>query len=169
MPIVAAGSPEPSVAAGSVEPWVAAGIEAAIAAVAETSAVILWPIDYCWVGPGTVTSLIEAHGAERSTILRPAWEGRPGWPCLVPLAVARRVHLAPSAGGLPGGSVEGLIERFIQDVGADGVPLADMALGDPGTVNQASVPRDQLPPYLGQEERPGSAEAFDPSEPGEAD
>ena len=41
-----------------------------------------------WVGPETITSLIEAHGTARGTMLRPAWQGEPGWPVLVPL-----VHL----------------------------------------------------------------------------
>ena len=60
------------------------GAELALAEVRETSAVLIWPARMTWVGPETVTSLIEAHGTDAATILRPAWDGTPGWPVLVP-------------------------------------------------------------------------------------
>ncbi len=55
-----------------------------LAEVRDTTAVLLWPARLTWVGPETVTSLIEAHGTDTGTILRPAWHGEPGWPVLLP-------------------------------------------------------------------------------------
>ena len=87
---------------------------------------MVWPTAYAWVDPETLTSLIEAHGVDPVTILRPACDGTPGWPVLLPLT---RIG------------------------GAD--PLADLGsarlldLGDPGTIHDSSTPRSQLPPYLG--------------------
>ena len=40
------------------------GAELALAEVRETSAVLIWPARMTWVGPETVTSLIEAHGTD---------------------------------------------------------------------------------------------------------
>src|SRR5688572_21899809 len=62
------------------------GAELALAEVRETTAVLVWPAQMTWVGPETITSLIEAHGTDAGTILRPAWDGTPGWPVLVPMA-----------------------------------------------------------------------------------
>ena len=49
-----------------------------------------------------MTSLIEAHGTDAATILRPAWDGTPGWPVLVPIAnldALRGVAAGPDAAG----------------------------------------------------------------------
>src|ERR687891_1804620 len=62
------------------------GAELAQAEVAETSALLLWPARMTWVGPETVTSLIETHGVVPVDILRPAWDGEVGWPVLVPVS-----------------------------------------------------------------------------------
>ena len=62
------------------------GAELAAAEVRETTAVLLWPARMTWVGPETITSLIEAHGPDPATVLLPGWQGEPGWPVLVPLA-----------------------------------------------------------------------------------
>ena len=52
----------------------------------DLDAALIWPARMTWVGPETITSLIEAHGTARGSVLRPAWHGDPGWPVLVPLA-----------------------------------------------------------------------------------
>ena len=51
-----------------------------MAEVRDTTAVLLWPARMTWVGPETITSLIEAHGTDAERLLRPAWHGDPGWP-----------------------------------------------------------------------------------------
>ena len=51
------------------------GAELAMAEVHDTSAVLLWPARMTWVGPETITSLIEAHGTDPDRLLRPAWHG----------------------------------------------------------------------------------------------
>jgi CTP:molybdopterin cytidylyltransferase MocA len=61
------------------------GIRVAVEAIVETEAVLVWPARHCWVDPETVTSLIEAHGLDRSSILRAAYRGEAGWPALHPL------------------------------------------------------------------------------------
>src|SRR5690349_21881961 len=60
------------------------GAQVAMAEVTDTTGVLLWPARMVWVGPETVTSLIEAHGIDPSTVLRPAWHGETGWPVLLP-------------------------------------------------------------------------------------
>ena len=74
------------------------GVELASAEVRDTTAVLLWPARMVWVGAETVTSLIEAHGTDRETVLRPGWHGEPGWPVLVPLAALDALRASPRTG-----------------------------------------------------------------------
>ena len=60
------------------------GIDVARAEVDGTDAALVWPARMGWVDAETVTSLIEAHGTDRATILRPAFRGEAGWPALRP-------------------------------------------------------------------------------------
>ena len=60
--------------------WFVSGQRAAVAAVAETTAALLWPFRYAWVDPETVTSLVESHGIAPDAIVQPAYAGRPGFP-----------------------------------------------------------------------------------------
>jgi CTP:molybdopterin cytidylyltransferase MocA len=62
------------------------GIDVATGLVRETDAALIWPARLCWVGPETVTSLIEAHGTAPLAVLRPAYRDEPGWPLLLPIA-----------------------------------------------------------------------------------
>jgi CTP:molybdopterin cytidylyltransferase MocA len=120
------------------------GIELALGEVRDTDAALLWPARMTWVGPETVTSLIEAHGVSGDAILRPAWRGEAGWPVLVPLA-----HLAALRVVAP--------DRMPPDVIADLVAVATSAivdLGDPGVVHDAETPFDALPPYEGPPDPP---------------
>jgi CTP:molybdopterin cytidylyltransferase MocA len=122
------------------------GIDVATRAVVETDAALVWPARLAWVGPETVTSLIEAHGTQPAALLRPSYDGERGWPALVPVA-----HLP-----------------LFRDVGPDRMPddiLADVAgagaretlleLGDPGATHDLSVPRSSLPAYTGPAEPAG--------------
>jgi molybdenum cofactor cytidylyltransferase len=62
----------------------ARGIEVAQAEVRDLTGALIWPARMVWVGPETITSLIEAHGTAGGDVLRPDYEGDPGWPVLVP-------------------------------------------------------------------------------------
>jgi CTP:molybdopterin cytidylyltransferase MocA len=118
---------------------VARGIEVAVDEIRETDGAILWPARFTWVGPETVTSLIEAFGTEPGAILRPAYDGEPGWPVLVPLTL-----LPALAATAP--------ERMPDEIVAELVAsnrARRLELGDPGTTHDRSTPRDALPPYVG--------------------
>lgn len=128
---------------GSPGRQMARGIEVAAALVSEVDAALIWPARMVWVGPETVTSLIEAHGVDLGTMLRPAYQGEAGWPVLVPRERASNLaSVAPDR----------MPDDIIADLVAAGVPLRALELGDPGVVHDASVPRDQLPPYVGPSE-----------------
>lgn len=120
------------------------GAELALAEVRETSAVLVWPARMTWVGPETVTSLIEAHGTDGATILRPAWDGTPGWPVLVPINALDALRAMP-ADPLP----EDVVSLLI---GA--VPSRIVEVGDPGVVHDADTPFADLPPYDGPPDPP---------------
>jgi CTP:molybdopterin cytidylyltransferase MocA len=116
------------------------GIEAAIRLVAGTDAALVWPAQLAWVDAETVTTLIAAHGEDRTAVLRPAFGGQDGFPVLLPVA-----HLAAfralAADRTPG--------ELFEDLAAAGVPVRSLDSGDPGTVHDITVPRSDLPPYDG--------------------
>jgi CTP:molybdopterin cytidylyltransferase MocA len=116
------------------------GAVAALAAVQETTAVLLWPGRMTWADPETVTSLIEAHGRAADQVTRPRRAGESGWPVLLPLSLLEAVLAGP------GGSV------------AEAVASSDVAaveLGDPGSVLGSEVALDDLPDYAGPPEPVG--------------
>jgi CTP:molybdopterin cytidylyltransferase MocA len=119
--------------------WFALGLREAALAVTETTAGLMWPFRHAWVDPETVTSLVEAHGADPAAICRPAWEGTPGFPVLVPAALGPRLA---SMTGVHGGDA---IDRLV----AEGVALRLVELGDPGITHDIGSPRSELPPYQG--------------------
>ncbi len=136
------GAPAPE-AAGPVGQMVR-GIELAEAEVGETSAALLWPGRMAWVGPETVTSLIEAHGVDPGTILRPTWNGQPGWPILLPMARLDALRaVAP----------ERMPPEVIEDLVAT-VPSRLVELGDPGVVHGVDTPFTDLPTYEGPPDPP---------------
>jgi CTP:molybdopterin cytidylyltransferase MocA len=116
------------------------GIDAAMRLVAETDAALVWPARLAWVDAETVTQLIEAHGQDRASVLRPAYRGEAGLPALVPVA-----HLAAFAAL----GVDRMPGDLLDDLEAAGVPFAILETGDPGTVHDLSVARADLPPYEG--------------------
>jgi CTP:molybdopterin cytidylyltransferase MocA len=121
------------------------GAELARDEVHETTAVLLWPARMTWVGPETVTSLIEAHGMDPETMLRPAWQGVAGWPVLLPTAALDHLRAVRP---------EKMPPEVIEEV-ATYVPTRLVDLGDPGVQYDADTPVGELPPYEGPPEPPG--------------
>jgi CTP:molybdopterin cytidylyltransferase MocA len=116
------------------------GVDVATAAVGETDAALLWPARMTWVDPETVTTLIEAHGARGGPCLRPAWEGAPGWPVLLPAA-----HLD----ALARLAADRMPDELMADLGASGVLIEALEVGDPGVVLDRETPLADLPAYDG--------------------
>lgn len=114
------------------------------AEVSDTTAVLLWPARMTWVGPETITSLIEAHGTAREAMLRPAWQGEPGWPVLLPAA-----HL-----GALGGIAADRMPPAIIDELARVIPTRIVEVGDPGVTHDVDTPREALPAYEGPPDPP---------------
>jgi hypothetical protein len=134
------GSPAPP-EAGPVGQMVH-GAELALGEVRETTAVLLWPARMTWVGPETITSLIEAHGPDPATVLLPSWHGEPGWPVLVPL-----VHLAALRAISPALMPLDVIHEL-----ANAVPARVVEVGDPGVIHDADTAPEDLPSYEGPPE-----------------
>jgi len=124
---------------------IARGIEAALEEIHETDAALVWPARFTWVGPETATSLIEAHGTQPGALLRPSYEGEPGWPVLVPVALLS--GLAAVAG-------DRMPDDVVADVVAGGAREVLLELGDPGVRHDRTVPRASLPPYVGPTDPP---------------
>lgn len=120
------------------------GAELAQAEVRDTTAVLLWPARMTWVGPETITSLIEAHGPDPVTVLRPGWQGEPGWPVLVPVAHLGALRAIAS-------------DRMPPDVIAElvaAVPSRIVEVGDPGVVYDVDTAAADLPAYEGPPDPP---------------
>jgi CTP:molybdopterin cytidylyltransferase MocA len=119
------------------------GVEVARSIVSGVDGALIWPARMGWVSPETVTSMIEAHGMQPGSVLRPTFEGEAGWPVLLPLeAVAALASVAPDR----------MPDDIVADVVAGGVPEATIDLGDPGTTIDGSTPSSELPPYIGPTE-----------------
>ena len=124
-----------------------------------TTGALVWPATYGWVDAETVTSLIEAHGADPGPALRPAFAGDPGWPVLVPADRLETLRaLAPDL----------LPDALAEALWAAG-PARVIDLGDPGATHTLAVPRADLPPFAGPPEPPpdhrhewGAAAAAEP-------
>ena len=136
------GSPAPPEAGPAGQ--MAHGAELAMAEVRDTNAVLLWPARMAWVGPETVTSLIEAHGTDPATMLRPAWHGEPGWPVLLPT-----VHLELLRSVQPDRMPPLVIEDLVS-----AVPSRIVEVGDPGVIHDAETAPADLPPYEGPPDPP---------------
>ena len=117
----------------------ARGMEVAAATVRETTGALIWPAQMTWVGPETVTSLIEAHGPGAAAILVPTFDDEPGWPVLLPVAALPTLRAVDPA-RMPPAIVEDLAASLEQ---------RPFALGDPGVTHDRAVARADLPPYAG--------------------
>jgi CTP:molybdopterin cytidylyltransferase MocA len=141
------GSPailaEPAPASAGAAGQILRGIRIAAATVAETDAALVWPGRMVWVDAETVTSLIEAHGAERTSLLRPAYGDAVGWPALLPM------ELADALAGL---ATDRQPDALLDDLLATGATGRTIQTGDPGVVHDLGTAIDDLPPFDGPPE-----------------
>jgi hypothetical protein len=121
------------------------GAEIARDEVSDITAILLWPGRMTWVGPETVTSLIETHGVEPGSMLRPGWQGETGWPVLLPMSALDHLRAV---------SPERMPPDVIEDI-AGYVPTRVVDVGDPGVHFDADTPLADLPPYEGPPQPPG--------------
>jgi CTP:molybdopterin cytidylyltransferase MocA len=144
-----AGAPvtlaEPAPAEQGPAAQMARGADVARAEVIETDAFLIWPARMAWVGPETVTSLIEAHGPAGDAILRPTWNEQAGWPVLVP---------AGSIDDLRRFGADRMPDAIVSELVAAGAAERRLDLGDPGVAIDARTPRADLPPYVGPTDPP---------------
>lgn len=124
------------------------GIEVATGEVTGTSGVLFWPARMAWVGPETVTSLVEGHGPDPEALIRPAFHGQVGWPALVPLTALEVLRGVPAT-ATPDQVIEVL-------AASPGIATRTIDLGDPGTTIDGDTPRGSLPAYEGPAEPSGS-------------
>jgi CTP:molybdopterin cytidylyltransferase MocA len=122
---------------------IARGIEVAVGITSEIDGALVWPARMVWVGPETITSLIEAHGMSPGAILRPTFEAEAGWPVLLPTAQLGRLRTLPA---------DRMPAELIDELVAAGAPEVRLDLGDPGSIHDAAVARSELPPYVGPPE-----------------
>jgi CTP:molybdopterin cytidylyltransferase MocA len=145
-----AGAPvtlaEPAPVAGGPASQMVRGIEVALGEVRDTSGALIWPARMTWVGPETVTSMIEAHGPAGDALLRPTFDDEPGWPVLLPLEALAALRAV---------GVDRMPSSIPDDLVVAGVPQRLIALGDPGTSIDRDTPRAELPPYAGPSEPAG--------------
>ena len=122
------------------------GIDVATAAVHETGASLVWPARIVWVGPETITSMIEASGTNPGSIIVPTYGGERGWPALVP---------AELSGALGGVATDRMPDDILDDLVTAGATELRLELGDPGATHDRSVSRADLPAYTGPTEPAG--------------
>ena len=123
----------------------ARGVDVATAEVKDLTGALIWPARMVWVGPETITSLIEAHGTATGDVLRPDYDGEPGWPVLVP---------ASAFDALRSIGPDRMPPSIVDDVVASGISERHLALGDPGVTFDRDTPRADLPPYMGPTDPP---------------
>jgi CTP:molybdopterin cytidylyltransferase MocA len=139
-----AGAPvtlaQPAPEEGGPVAQIVRGIDLAVGEIVETDAALIWPARMVWVGPETITSLIEAHGVHPGELLRPGYDGGPGWPALLPIRFLETLR-GLAASQMP--------DALLDDLVAAGVPRRTIDLGDPGTTFDARTQRHELPAYVG--------------------
>ena len=118
----------------------AQGMVVARQLVGGTTAALVWPARMAWADAETVTTLIHAHGDDPLAVLRPAYDGAPGWPVLLPISVLDHVSaLSPSC----------MPDEILGSLAAAGIANRTLDSGDPGTTNDVTVPRAAMPPFDG--------------------
>ncbi len=105
-----------------------------------------------WPDPETITSLIEAHGTDPGSVLRPEFDGQAGWPVLLPIGHLDRLRRL-AAGRMP--------DELIDDLAAvrrDRPRTSTWAIPVRSTRSRPRGPT--LPPYRGPSE-PASGHAHE--------
>jgi CTP:molybdopterin cytidylyltransferase MocA len=125
--------------------WFVHGLRVAMGSVAETRAALLWPVKMAWLDPETVTSLVEAHGAAPQAIVRPSFDGVPGFPILVPSEYLAALDALSGKHG----------EEAVAALVAQGVAQRILEVGDPGTIHDSATPRESMPRFEGPPEPAG--------------
>jgi CTP:molybdopterin cytidylyltransferase MocA len=142
-----AGSPavlaEPAPSAAGAVGQVVRGLRVAAEQVRDTEGALVWPGQMAWIDAETVTTLIEAFGLDRGTLLRPRYGDQPGWPVLVPTALLARLQALDAGRGQA---------EMVDDLVAAGVRLREVDTGDPGAAHDISTPLDALPAFEGPPE-----------------
>jgi CTP:molybdopterin cytidylyltransferase MocA len=119
------------------------GIAVAADQVTETEAAMIWPGRMVWVDAETVTTLIEAYGARRGSVLRPVYGEEAGWPVLVPMSqVATLSALGPAL----------MPDVLMEQLMASSPAASTIDTGDPGATHDISTPMDSLPEFEGPPE-----------------
>jgi CTP:molybdopterin cytidylyltransferase MocA len=139
-----AGSPailaEPAPLEAGPAGQMARGMSVAVSSVADTEGALIWPGRLVWVDAETVTSLIEAYGTRRGSVLRPSYLGEAAWPVLVPIEqVATLAALGPSL----------MPDQLIGELFASVAGSSVIDTGDPGVIHDISTSMDDLPAYEG--------------------
>jgi CTP:molybdopterin cytidylyltransferase MocA len=127
---------------------VSMGLATARGEVDGTDAALVWPGRYVHVDAETVTSLIEAHGIDRSIVLVPSYAGTPGWPILLPLDAGEALARMSDAA----------LADLAQALRAAGVATRLVELGDPGITHDLATASDALPDFVGPAEPVGKAQ-----------
>jgi CTP:molybdopterin cytidylyltransferase MocA len=139
-----AGAPvtlaEPAPPAEGPKAQMARGVDVAMAEVHGVTGALIWPVRMTWVGPETITSMIEAHGVLGDQMLTPTFDGETGWPVLLPASGLDALR-AVAADRMP--------PDVMAEVRSAGVGSSELDLGDPGTTHDRSTARADLPPYAG--------------------
>jgi CTP:molybdopterin cytidylyltransferase MocA len=139
-----AGSPavlaEPAPLEAGPVGQMARGISVAASEITNTEACMIWPGRMVWVDAETVTTLIEAYGARRGSVLRPIYEGEAGWPVVVPMErVPDLVALGPAL----------MPDVLMEDFFAAAASSATIDTGDPGVIHDISTEMGALPEFEG--------------------
>ena len=119
---------------------IAHGIRAAAEVLGATTAALVWPARLAWADAETVTTLIETHGEDPDSILRPAFDGVAGWPTMIPLSVLATLSAIPAT-RMP--------DEILDDLAVAGHVIRVVDTGDPGTTHDIAVPQSDLPPFDG--------------------
>jgi CTP:molybdopterin cytidylyltransferase MocA len=136
---------EPAPVDGGPVGQIVRGFDVATREITETDGFLIWPARLTWVGPETVTSLIETHGIAGPAILAPVYDGERGWPVLVPGSLLNDMR-SIAADRMP--------DEIVDDLVTGGASIRLLELGDPGTTHDVSTPSADLPAYTGPSEPP---------------
>ncbi len=89
---------------------------------------LVYPVDFPFVLPATIVSLIQAFLANPHSVIRPVYQGKSGHPIIIPAITD--VYSLDSEGGLAG-----IIRR-------QGLSILDLPVTDPGVLRNVNYPHE---------------------------